>query len=225
MGRCPTISKSTTQKTMKHLFTLLIIGILFGCTANKSTIKVEQLSEEEIEVEVIEESVEEVIKYPLIKEMESVFPENWYGKWRGTLVIYNNKGVAQKIPMELHVEPTDSANRCKMALIYGEGENANVRPYDLVTLDAENGHYQTDEKNTIYLDDYYFDGVLYSRFEVMGNLLLSRIEKRNDKIYFEIISGKLEPIATTGGDEANDIPPVNSYKITVSQRAELIRYE
>lgn len=169
----------------------------------------------------IEEAAEEIIP---TEQAKIIFPENWYGKWGGTLVIYNNKGKTQEIAMKIHIEPTDSVNRCKMTLIYGEGDKASERPYELVTIDAENGYYQTDEKNTIYLDDYYFNGVLYSRFEVMGNLLLTRIEKRNDKLYFEIISGKLDSISTTGNDEANDIPPVNSYKINVSQRAELIRY-
>jgi hypothetical protein len=197
---------------MKYLTIILITFTFLSCLPNKTAIETKE-TETVLEVETV-----------ATEQTESLFPENWYGKWKGTLVIYNNKGKAQEIAMALHVEPTDSANRCKMALIYGEGEDANVRPYDLVTIDAENGHYQTDEKNTIYLDDYYFDGVLYSRFEVMGNLLLSRIEKRGDKLYFEIVSGKLEPITTTGNDEANEIPPVNSYKITISQRAELIRF-
>jgi hypothetical protein len=212
---------------MKYIFTLLIVEILFGYTANKTTfINSTEIIEQDLgEIITIAEAPEEILEFLAPKEKETVFPENWYGKRKGTLVIYNNKSIAQKIPMELHVEPTDSANHCKMALIYGEGEVANIRPYDLVTLNGENGHYQTDKKNTIYLDDYYFDDVLYSRFEVMGNLLLSRIEKRNDKLYFEIVSGKLEPIATIGNDEANEVPPVNSYKITVSQRAKLIRYE
>jgi hypothetical protein len=191
---------------------LLIIFPFLSCLPNKTAIETKE-TETILEVETV-----------ATEKVEKLFPQNWYGKWKGTLVIYNNKGKAQEIAMELHVEPTDSANRCKMTLVYGEGEDANIRPYDLVMIDAENGYYQTDEKNTIYLDDYYFDGVLYSRFEVMGNLLLSRIEKRGDKLYFEIVSGKLEPIATTGNDEANEIPPVNSYKITVSQRAELIKY-
>jgi hypothetical protein len=197
---------------MKYLTILLITFPFLSCLPNKTAIETKE-TETILEVETV-----------ATEKVEKLFPQNWYGKWKGTLVIYNNKGKAQKIAMELHVEPTDSVNRCKMALIYGEGEDTNVRPYVLVTIDMENGHYQTDEKNTIYLDDYYFDGVLYSRFEVMGNLLLSRIEKRGDELYFEIVSGELEPIATTGNDEANEIPPVNSYKITVSQRAELIKY-
>jgi hypothetical protein len=197
---------------MKYLTILLITFPFLSCLPNKTAIETKE-TETILEVETV-----------ATEKVEKLFPQNWYGKWKGTLVIYNNKGKVQEIAMELHVEPTDSANRCKMTLVYGEGEDVNVRPYDLVTIDAENGHYQTDEKNTIYLDDYYIDGVLYSRFEVMGNLLLSRIEKRGDKLYFEIVSGKLETIATTGNDEANEIPPVNSYKITVSQRAELIKY-
>lgn len=159
-----------------------------------------------------------------VEETEKPFPQNWYGKWRGTLSIYNNQGKAQDVPMEIHVEPTDSVNRYKMALVYGEAEKMDIRAYELVTIDVEKGHYQTDEKNTILLDDYYFSGVLYSRFEVMGNLLLTRIEKRNKKLYFEVISGEAKPINTTGGDEANKIPNVNSYNIFVSQRAELVKY-
>lgn len=182
---------------------LFVVTTLFGCTTGKSTVEAE--------------------RHPPGK-VEKPFPQNWYGKWQGTLVIYNNKGKAQEIPMEIHVESTDSVHRHKMTLIYGESEKQDIRPYELVAIDVANGHYKTDEKNTIYLDDYYFDGVLYSRFEVMGNLLLTRIEKRNNKLYFEVISGKLKPISTTGNDEENDIPPVNSYNITVSQRAELIRY-
>jgi hypothetical protein len=200
---------------MKSIITLIIAFIFLSCLPNKTAVEIIEVEEE------IEEAVEETIS---TKQGEIIFPENWYGKWKGTLMIYNNNGKTQEIAMEIHIEPTDSVNRCKMTLIYGEGDKANERPYELVTIDAENGYYQTDEKNTIYLDDYYFNGVLYSRFEVMGNLLLTRIEKRNGKLYFEIISGRLDSISTTGNDEANDIPPVNSYKINVSQRAELIRY-
>lgn len=189
---------------MKNVLFLFLVVTLFGCTANKTTVEAEQHAP---------------------KFIEKPFPQNWYGKWKGTIVIYNNKGKAQEIPMEIHVEPTDSTHRHQMALVYGEGEKQDIRPYELIAIDAANGHYKTDEKNTIYLDDYYFEGVLYARFEVMGNLLLTRIEKRNDKLYFEVISGKLKPIATTGDDAENDIPPVNSYKITVSQRAELTKYE
>lgn len=192
---------------MKYIL-ILMTFLLVSCISEK------QLSKETSQKSTIVQ----------VKQTEKPFPQNWYGKWRGTLTIYNSKGKAQDVPMEIHIEPTDSVNRTKMALIYGEDEKIGTRPYELITIDAEKGHYQTDEKNTIFLDDYYFSGVLYSRFEVMGNLLLTRIEKRNNKLYFEVISGKAEPINTTGGDEANKIPDVNSYNIFVSQRAELVKY-
>ena len=53
-------------------------------------------------------------------------------------MIYNNKGKAQEIPMEIHVESTDSVHRHKMTLVYGEGEKQDIRPYELVTIDASN---------------------------------------------------------------------------------------
>ena len=189
---------------MKSVIFLVLVAILLSCTTNKTTIEAERHAPTKV---------------------EKLFPRNWYGKWKGTLVIYNNKGKAQEIPMELHCGPTDSTHRHQMALVYGEGEKQDFRDYELVVVNAENGHYKTDEKNTIYLDDYYFDNILYSRFEVMGNLLLIRIEKRNEKLYFEVVMGKGEPISTTGNDNENDVPPVNSYNITISQRAELTKYE
>ena len=177
---------------------------LFGCTANKSVVEVSQNISEQI---------------------EKPFPQNWYGKWRGTLMIYNDKGGIQEIPMEIHCASTDSTHRHQLALVYREGEEQDFRDYELVAIDAKSGHYQTDEKNTIFLDAFYFNGILYSRFEVSGTLITSRIEKRNSKLHFEIISGSLTPIATTGDEEVTNFPPVNSYNIKVSQRAELIKYE
>jgi hypothetical protein len=153
-----------------------------------------------------------------------IFPNDWFGKWKGTLIIYNNKGKVQEVPMQMHIHATDSSNRFVKALIYGEGEKQDTRPYELMVVNAAEGHYRTDEKNTIFLDEYYMGGVLYSRFEVMGSLLLTRTEKRGEKLYFEVISGSLTPVATTGGDTKNEIPLVNSYKINVSQRAELTRF-
>lgn len=190
---------------MRHRLLLLILLIPFVSCVSKKT-------------------VEETASNANDK-VEASFPENWYGKWRGQLIIYNNKGVVQEVPMEIHIASSDSSNRHKMSLIYGEGEKQDVRDYEIIEIDASIGHFKTDEKNTIYLDDYYFNGVLYSRFEVMGNLLLTRIEKRNNKLYFEVISGNSKPISTTGDNEENDIPPVSSYSIKVSQRAELQKYE
>ena len=190
---------------MKQIPFLLILLLAYtSCISHKTTLETRQITQ---------------------KNTKDTFPVSWYGKWRGTIVIYNNQGKVQEIPMEICIASTDSMNRHKMSLIYGVGEKQDVRDYEIIEVDSSIGHFKTDEKNRIYLDSYYFDGILYSRFEVMSNLLLTRIEKRHNKLYFEVISGSSEPISTTGDNEDNNIPPVNSYNIKISQRAELQKYE
>ena len=90
-------------------------------------------------------------------------------------------------------------------------------------MNADQGHYETDEANGIFLDDFLINGKLYSRFEVMGTLLLTTIEERDGQLIYEIIAGPLEPLRTTGDTivEGEEIPPVNGYCINVQQRAVL----
>ncbi|MEM1217255.1 MAG: hypothetical protein AAGH79_00010 [Bacteroidota bacterium] len=155
------------------------------------------------------------------------FPESWAGKWAGTLEIYNAKGLAQSLPMQLHILPIDSTNRYSWGIIYGEDIEKGLRDYELMPVDTSLGHYQVDEKNGIILDAYLLGDKLFERFEVMGNLLLTTTELRGENLYWEIISGSLEPIVTTGGGEyeGEEIPPVGGYSIVVLQRAVLSRIE
>ena len=69
------------------------------------------------------------------------------------------------------------------------------------------------------------NGKMYSRFDVMGSLLLSTAEVKEGVMTYEIISGKLEAIRTTGNQtfEGEDIPEVNSFPIQVRQVAYLRR--
>ena len=155
------------------------------------------------------------------------FPESWTGKWGGTLEIYNAKGLARELPMQLHILPIDSTNRYSWGIIYGEDVEKGLRDYELMPVDTSMGHYQVDEKNGIILDAFLLGDKLFERFEVMGSLLLTTTELRGDQLHWEIISGSLEPILTTGGGEheGEEIPPVNGYSIVVLQRAVLSRID
>ena len=151
------------------------------------------------------------------------FPQAWIGNWSGELLIYNTKEVQQRIPMTLEIQPTAKKDVFTWALIYGKDKEKGRRSYELNIKDAEKGWYAIDEKNSIILDCYLFNNKLYSRFEVMGNLLLCTYEKQGNQIIFEVISGKQEAVSTTGGEKHNgeDIPEVNAFGINVSQRAVL----
>lgn len=126
--------------------------------------------------------------------------------------------------MELHIEPIDSISYA-WNIIYGEDKEKGLRPYLLKPVDPETGRYVIDEQNTILLDAILISGKLYSRFDVMGNLLLSTVELVEDELHYEIISGKLDPLTTSGGEmhEGEDIPEVNAYPVVVRQFAVLRR--
>lgn len=148
------------------------------------------------------------------------FPASWQGEWVGELVIHSGAEEMQRLPMILRMLPLNDSTY-SYTIVYGEDTPENTRPYYLQTVDRTIGHYHVNEDNSIILDEFFINNKLYSRFEVMGNLLLATIEKRDDQLIYEIISGPLEPINITGDTIINDeeIPPVASYKINVQQRA------
>ncbi len=153
------------------------------------------------------------------------FPQNWEGKWQGELEIYNVKGIAQKIPMELHILPIDTSDNYTWHIIYGEDKVAGLRPYELQIVNADIGHYVVDEKNGILLDAFLLGGKLFERFSVMGSMLLATIEVRDGLMYYEIISGNETPINMTSTIEEGETFEVSSLPIVVRQYAELRRSE
>jgi len=154
------------------------------------------------------------------------FPETWQGVWEGELVISTVKGEAQRIPMLLKILPLDDG-RHTYTIVYGEETEDNTRPYYLQAVEGEPGHFQVDEDNGIILDEYFINGKLYSRFEVMGSLLLSTVEESGDQLIYEIIAGSMEAVSTTGDTviDEEEIPPVQSFAVNVQQRAVLSRKE
>jgi hypothetical protein len=150
-------------------------------------------------------------------------PDEWIGKWAGTLEIYSLQGKQQELPMELHILPRDSFYT--YSIIYGPDKEEGLRDYLLKPVRPEMGWYKIDEQNTIEMDVYLLNGKMYSRFDVMGSLLLSTAEVKDGVMTYEIISGKLEAIRTTGNQtfDGEDIPEVNSFPIQVRQVAYLRR--
>jgi len=149
------------------------------------------------------------------------FPDDWEGDWKGTLEIFNAEGKQQDVPMELLIHPTDSADRWQWTIVYGVDSIRQERKYELIIVDAEKGHYQIDEKNSIIIDAYLINGEFISHFSVMGSSIITRDRIVGDKMAYEIISSRMKTPITTGGEE--NVPQVDTYPITVTQRAMLSR--
>ena len=152
------------------------------------------------------------------------FPEDFVGNWAGELVIYKPAGVAQQVPMQLKIQPLgDTAYT--YTIIYGEDEVAGARPYVIVPGPDGPHHWICDEKNTILLDGYYLGNIYQSVFTVQGTYLVSALEHRGDHLVYAIHSGKSEAIRVSGNEkhDGEDIPAVESFKVSGFQRAILTR--
>jgi hypothetical protein len=185
---------------LRIILALAIIGSFFiQCQPTKSTAAAKKTAEEDKMYQ---------------------FPEDWTGEWEGQLNIYNAKGKTMDVYMGLNILPIEG-DKYSFTIIYGQGEKAQERKYEIFPKDTARGHYIVDEKNAILLDDFLLGNTLYSRFEVMGSLLLASYERGDGTITFEVVSGSVEPMNATGG--VDSIPKVNSYPIVVAQKAVLKR--
>lgn len=151
------------------------------------------------------------------------FPDSWAGEWAGELQIFNNKGMSQSLPMQLLIHPIEDSSDYHFTIIYGLDIEKGTRSYILKTIDASKGHYAIDEQNSIVIDAYLLGEKLVQRFEVMGNLLETFIEKEGDNLVWEIFSGKHEPSLVTGDtvQDGEDIPRVKTFPMGVYQKCVL----
>ncbi len=196
---------------MTNLTTLMfgLCLLCYSCTAQKQS-----------------PALTEALPTTLDQQTDSVgFPETWVGDWIGALSIYNAKGLAQEIPMELQIHRTDSVDRFTWKIIYGEDKVAGARNYELVVKDREKGEYVVDELNSIALECYLIDNKLFSWYVVQDNLILVTNEVNGEEMQFEVIAGSQIPVSTTGGTSVEDeeIPEVDTYPVNAFQRARLMR--
>jgi hypothetical protein len=142
--------------------------------------------------------------------------------------------------MSLAIAPTQDPARYTWTITYAEGEQKQVRPYELVVIDAAKGQYEIDEKNGIRLPTTLLAGALRSSFTVQGTQIIStdRLERApaspttptsdpttgagtSDTLISEMLSFDTTTPATTGGE--NGIPQVQTLRPSTLQRAVLSR--
>ena len=147
------------------------------------------------------------------------------GHWRGTMEVSVGPKIVQTVPMQLRILPTDTLGVYTYRIIYGLDTVAGDRPYLIRTVNEEKGQYVIDELNSIKIESYRQGNTLTSAYEVEGNLIFDILELRQDEMIWSLMSGKIEPISTTGNTTylGEKIPTVRTYPIGVLQRAVLRR--
>lgn len=152
-----------------------------------------------------------------LSAQETVFPKSWQGTWKGTLEIYSPNGkIAHTVPMELHIAPLASG-RWAWKTTY---DNKDIRDYELVTLNAEKGQYQIDEKNDILLDLRLFGNKSFTCFEVDGYQIYDSYTFEKEAIIFELTSS-VPGQQTKSGKGTEDNPTVTSTPQIAYQKAVL----
>lgn len=153
---------------------------------------------------------------------EPTFPDDFVGDWAGELEIFNAEGKRMSVPMELLIQPINDTSYT-YTIIYGEDKVAGKRDYIIVRGADGPHHWVCDEQNSILLDGYYLANVYQSVFTVGGTYLTSDVEHRGDHLLYSIRSGKEVPVRTTGDTmhEGEEVPAVNSFKVSGYQRAVL----
>lgn len=185
------------------LINLVIFSAFYSCNPTKELTKADEAN--------------------LSEKTEISFPESAVGYWEGEISIFQEKGLAQKVPMALDIFEIGESKVWAWHIIYNPGKEEDKRKYLLIEVDKEKGHYQIDEDNGIVLDAYLLDNKLISSFSVSNSTLQTINTFFEDQMVFEVIAGPQKSINTTGNMKVveEEIPAVDSYKVSTYQRASL----
>lgn len=155
------------------------------------------------------------------------FPRDWQGKWKGTLGVFTMPNRIERVPMTLEIARTADSSRYTFAMTYGKDSVKGRRAYEVVTINARQGLYVIDEKNSIKLDAYFLASRLISQYTVQGTRIISTYEYSGNTIIFEVMSGRDGYVNTTGGGKDpvtnRDLSLVQTFPLGGWQRAILTR--
>lgn len=150
---------------------------------------------------------------PLLAQLS----DEWIGKFSGEVSIYNEKGLAQTVRMQLNImQLSDTSFQWKIT--YGEGENTDMRDYRLLNNPKDKNQFILDELNGIRLYLSYINEGLYSWFGLNSSELLLSYELRDGHIQFSAVSSKNETLLKSGATDQNT-PEVFAQPVRVVQKA------
>jgi hypothetical protein len=150
------------------------------------------------------------------------FPASWEGTWKGPCRYLSVNGPSREFGMELRIWATDDPKRFIWEITYEMDGKRQVRPYELLVVDADAGRYAVDEKNSIVLDAYLVGGdTLMSHFTVNDAMLTASYRVEGDTMRVEITNVDAKIATETGGKEG--APKVTTNAVRGVQRALLER--
>jgi hypothetical protein len=143
------------------------------------------------------------------------------GTWSGNLS-FDTPGGSQSIACELIITYLPDEKTYTWLTKYFTAGEVIEKNYVIKCYDPAKGHFILDENNGIYLDAYLKGNNLISLYEVSDLFFHTEYEFENDKIIFQINFFPIKAQTTSGGNTL-DIPLVNSFALSGTQRAVFTR--
>ena len=140
------------------------------------------------------------------------FPSPYQGEWQGVMFLYHHGELNDSIPVRFTIAKMKSDTVYRWAMEYLSPKPI-IKDYRLVYSNDTPNVFNIDEQNGIVIPAYWYEPGLYSMFQVNDIWLTASYIFVDDKIHFEVTSGKEGAMK---GD-------VRSYSIDYVQRAVLYR--
>ncbi len=154
------------------------------------------------------------------------FPESWIGVWDGTLTNYQSAdNTGTKVPVTLTISRETEPGVFRWRHVYNNDTTRALKDYRLRTINADSGHYATDEGNGILIDETFTGGMLVSVFQVGDQMIENRTSMQSDSLVQDLIFWKATPIRTSKGTGPNGEQgaAVVSFRVSGRQRSVFVR--
>jgi hypothetical protein len=149
---------------------------------------------------------------------KATLPDEWYGRWTGTVKATSVDGKDSEFAMDLDIQPLKDSKGYQWKIVYGEGKKRQDRNYELIPQEKAN-HFVIDEKNGLFIDAFLIGRTMHSHFQIGESLVPVRYERKGDLLIFSVTVYSTKDPRTTkltkGEMEAK------AHKLVTVQTAEL----
>jgi hypothetical protein len=143
------------------------------------------------------------------------------GTWKGKLTWYVSGKPRRSFDMQLRILPADTTLTYTWQISYGK-LGKDERPYLLRAVDTAKGHWVIDERNGIVLDSYLHGNSFTGAFTIQGKTIVDHYEVTGNQMRVSFYSFAGDTKTTTGKGN-DDVPLVDSYRVTGFQTGLLTR--
>ena len=122
-------------------------------------------------------------------------PNDWLGAYRGTMEIYNHKGLQQTIGVEFDLQIMSIENYWSYNMSYIDLKNNNVvntKSYKILYKE-DSKTFWLDEGDSLLIEMSFLGNCFYDHFELSGMFFNSSLCKQDKNLLFEITGGQSAP--------------------------------